>query len=76
MPTTTYNIENWNRTQNKNGGNLRIGGGIAIGISTNLNYERIDQIFLDINNDIEIIAIRIIHEQMEYICINIYLPNY
>ena len=50
------------RTQNKKGTNHNVGGGIAIGISKNLNYRRLENIFSSMEHDLEILCIQIVSD--------------
>lgn len=60
--TTSYFYENLTRTQNKKGTNHNVGGGIAIGISKNLNYRRLENIFSSMEHDLEILCVQIVSD--------------
>ena len=73
--TTSYNYINLINPLNKNLNPNRQGAGIAIGISTSLNYTQLN-FFEEFKENFHILCVRVVHETFEGIVFNIYAkPN-
>lgn len=71
--TINYTMFNKVRQENKTGTNLRVGGGVFIGIQKGLIGEDMSNLFKDV--DVELLFIHICHATLDLYILNIYLTE-